>query len=124
MDITRKKVLFISLDNVLADDKGITDFHVRRDILDRIRSLNISRVVIIYPHSEDKDFFAKVKAIEFFVFAYCKTAVSTICQKEDMVEDITDTLSSGLKKKELFVSIGCEVDGIDHIKMEDFLCMQ
>ena len=124
MDITKKKVLLIPMDYVLTDGGGLTDFHVRREILDRIRSLNVTRVVIIYSNSEDKDFFAKVKAIEFFVFAYCKTAVSVALKGADMLDNIMSSLSYRLRSKEFCVCIGDKVDGVDDITMEDFLCTQ
>lgn len=105
----------------MTKDSGLTDFHVDRVLLDRIRSLNLSRVAIIAGESGDKDYNAKVKTVEFFVFCYCKTAVSTHARTETIVEDIMAKLTHSLRKKELIFSVGERFGDIDFISKEDFI---
>lgn len=120
MDLNRKKVLLIPLDNALTAGGGLTDFHVRRAVLDRIRQLNISHVVIIVGESDDKDFNSKVKAIQFFVFAYCKIAVGTNKRSNGLIGEVMEHLPHSMRKKECFVSVGEKITGVDYISLEDF----
>lgn len=118
MDINRKKVLLISQDSLLSDDQGVTDFHVRQAVLDRIVKLKFSSVAIIFRDTENH---AKVKTVEYFVFAYCKVAVSTHVRGDGLLEEIMGTLPHGMRKPEVFVSVGEKIDGVDFLRLEDFL---
>lgn len=115
MDINRKKVLIITEYNVVADGDQV-DFHFRKDVLDRICSLNISHVAVVLKEDEP---LVRAKTIEFYIFAYCKTAVST--HKADVIDEVMRMLPHNQRKRELFVSIGEEYPGIDKLSMEDFL---
>ena len=119
MDITKKKVLLIPLEPIDTGN-GLTDIHIRREVLDRIHQLNICRVAITYG-DYDSGYFVKIKAIEFFVFAYCKIAVSTYHRTEDMTDEILGTLPHNMRKRECLLSIGEKVKGMDYLTMEDFL---
>lgn len=161
MDITKKKILFIDLDDTLIKTasgetfaQDITDFRVRKEVLDRIKSLNFSRVAIITnqggipKYVTLEDFIAKLKTIEFFVFSYCKIAVSShFCDSMDdndprrkpntgMLEDVMHTLPNGLRKKEIMLMVGdasgngawsdndiktAENFGIDYMDVNDFI---
>ena len=120
MDLNRKKVILIP-ESVLTDGGGLTDLRLRRDILDRIRNMNVQRVAIILSESEDKDYISRVKTMEFFVFSYCKTAVSSHHRNDTLLEEITASLPHGLRKRECFLFVGEKFPGIDHISVEDFL---
>lgn len=131
MDIKKKKVLFVDLDGTLITTSSgntfaqdVTDFRVRKDVLDRIRELNVSRVAIVTnqggipQHISEDDFIAKLKTIEYFVFTYCKIAVSShYCSSLDnedprrkpntgMMEEVMDTLPRSLCNKEQMLMIG------------------
>ena len=131
MDLKKKKVLFIDLDDTLIKTSSgetfaqdITDFRVRKDVLDKIRELNICRVAIVTNQGgipdfvSEEDFRAKLKAIEFFVFAYCKIAVSShFCASVDdndprrkpntgMLEEVWQSIPSSLRKRDLMLMVG------------------
>lgn len=118
MDINRKKVLFIASGCILSEEGGFTDFHIRKDVLDRIQDLNISHVAIIFPNSEHH---VKVKTLEFFVFAYCKVAVSTHTISDTLMDEVTEMLQHNMRNRDLMLSVGIEIDNIDNISLEDFL---
>ena len=121
MDLNRKKVLIIPFEKVLTESSGVTDFHVRREVLEKIRHMNISRVAIVSGESDDNDYFAQVKAVEYFVFVYCKTAVSTHKDSDGVVDEVMGMLPHNLRKKETFLSVGRKLEGIDSLSLEDFL---
>lgn len=121
MNIDRKKVLLIPLEGVLTEGGGVTEILLRRELLDRIRRMNISHVAIITGESDDKDYQVKVKTVEYFVFVYCKTAVSTHQVGERLFDEIAGRLPHNQRKKEVFLSVGCRIDGVDGLSLEDFL---
>lgn len=118
MDINKKKVLLIRQDALLSENRGLTDFHVRQDVLDRIKSLNIGYVAILFDKEESK---VKMKAVEYLVFAYCKVGVSTHNREETFVEEIMQYLQHNMRKRESFLSIGQDIEGVDNISLKDFL---
>jgi hypothetical protein len=120
MDIGRKKVLIVHLDDVLTVRGDIAQICVKRNLLDRIRTTNISRVAIVYDDDSDKDFHVKVKTIEFFMFAYCRIAVSTHRNGEAMMDEILESLPHNMRRKDVLLSIG-ERKGIDCINIDDFI---
>lgn len=164
MDINKKKILFIDLDGTLirtasgktfAED--VTDFRIRKDVLDKIRSMkNLLRVEIVTnqggipQYLSEEDFMAKLKAVEFFIFCYCKVAVGThYCISLDdkdpnrkpntgMLDDTMETLPPNIRKKDLMLMVGdasgkegdfsdsdrrtAENFGIDYMDVEDFVC--
>lgn len=128
MEIQRKKILFVPLAGII--ERGESGLHVRKDVMRRMRSLkNIVRVAVVTDGNDSGDFFkAFLKAVEFFVFCYCKTAVSTHYKTDDtsVIDDVMKTLPHGLRKRELMVMVGdkesAERFGIDFIEMEDFVC--
>lgn len=121
MDLNRKKVLFIPIEGVLVESGNVMDLNFRRDVLEKIRHLNISRVAIMVDDSEEKDYFTKIKTVEYFVFVYCKTAVSIHKNNEGVVGEVMGMLPHNIRKKETFLSVGCKLDGIDSLSLEDFL---
>ena len=162
MDINKKKVLLIDLDGTLIKPvegkifpKDITDFRIRKDVADRIRSLkNVVRVAIVSnqggipEYVDEADFIAKIKTIEFFLFAYCKVAVSShYCTDKDdshrrkpdigMLEEVTETLPHNLRDKSKMLMIGdasgkegdffdsnlmaAKNYGIDYLDVEEFV---
>ena len=161
MDLKKKKILFIDLDDTLIKTSSgetfaqdITDFRLRKDVLDKIKASNFMRVAIITNQGgipkfvTEEDFIAKMKTIEFFVFSYCKVAVSShFCasmDKEDprrkpntgMLEEVVSTLPNGLRKKEVMLMVGdasgngawsdsdlktAENFGIDYMDVNDFV---
>ena len=121
MDLNRKKVLFIPLDGVLVENGNVMDLNFRRDVLEKIRHMNISRIAIMVEESEDKDYFTKIKTVEYFVFVYCKTAVSIHKDNEGVVGEVMGMLPHNIRKKETFLSVGCKLDGIDSLSLEDFV---
>ena len=117
MDISKKKVLFIPSDNVLTDGGG----YVRQEVLDRICQSDFTRIAIITENSDDKYFKAKVKAIEIFVFSYCKTAVSSHKRSDMMVDEVMQDLPYSCRKRECMLSVGEHIDGIDYVDLEKFV---
>ena len=118
MDINKKKVLLIRQNALLSENRGLTDFHIRQDVLDRIKSSNIGYVAILFDKDESK---VKMKAIEYFVFAYCKVGVSVHIRQDTIVDETTHFLQHNFRKRENFLSIGIEVEGIDQLSLEAFL---
>ncbi len=132
MDINKKKVLFIDLDDTLIKTvsgdtfpRDVTDFQIRKEVVDKIRSLkDLQRVVIVSnqggipEYQTEEDFKAKMKAVEFFVFVYCNVAVSSYyCADTDksnprrkpntgMFEEALLTMLPSLRKKELMLMVG------------------
>ena len=161
MDLKKKKILFIDLDDTLIRTSSgetfaqdVTDFRLRKDVLDKIKSEAFMRVAIITnqggipQYISEEDFVAKIKTIEFFVFSYCKVAVSChFCasmDKEDprrkpntgMLQEVMSTLPNGLRKKEVMLMVGdasgngawCDSDlkraenfGIDYMDINEFV---
>ena len=120
MNLERKRVLIIPL-NELTKGDGLTDFSVDRSVIDKIRKMNISRVAIVYKDNSNEDFYAKVKTVEFFVFAYCKISVSTHKDDSGLMPDLMGTLPHNLRNADVMLTLGMTVDGIDNIEKEDFL---
>jgi DNA 3'-phosphatase len=132
MDVNKKKVLFIDLDDTLIKTvsgetfpKDVTDFQIRKEVVDRIRSMQgLQRVAIVSNQGgipefvTEEDFKAKLKAIEFFIFVYCGVAVSShYCIGMDktnprrkpnigMFEEVMEALPFTLKKKECMLMVG------------------
>ena len=121
MDLNRKKVLFIPLEDTLTEGGDVTEFRVRREVLDRIRKTNISRVAIIYDEQQDEDFNTKVKSVVFFVFAYCKVAVTSHRRTESVVEDVMNILPHNLRRKDVLLSVGEKIEGMDYIDLKTFI---
>lgn len=121
MDLNRKKVLFIPLEGVLTDGGGLTEFSIRRGLLDRIRQMNVSRVALIVGDSDDADYKVKVKAVEFFVFLYCRTAVSSHHRGNGLVDEVIGDLPHNSRKREHFLSIGERIDKMDYMDLEEFV---
>ena len=117
MELTRKKVLLIDLSSLLSEDNGLTDFHIRQDILDRIATLNIQYVIIITGEKS-----VKTKAIEFFIFSYCKVAVRVLTEEESSFEALSPVMPHNMRKRDVFLSVGRKMDNIDNITIEDFIC--
>lgn len=120
MDINRKKVILIP-ESVLTEIGGLTDLKLRRDILNRIRNMNVQRVAIILSESEDEDYISRVKTMEFFVFSYCKTAVSSHHRGDTLLDEITAMLPHSLRKRECMLSVGEKTPMLDYISVEDFV---
>ena len=136
MDVNKKKVLFIDLDDTLIKTvsgetfpKDVTDFQIRKEVVDKIRSMQgLQRVAIVSNQGgipefgTEEDFKAKMKAIEFFVFVYCGVAVSShYCIGMDktnprrkpntgMLEEVVETLPRALRKKECMLMVGDATD--------------
>ena len=121
MDLNRKKVLFIPLEGTLTEGGGVTEFRVRREVLDRIRKTNISRVAIIYDEQKDSDFNTKVKSVEFFVFAYCKVAVTSHRRCDDIVDVVMNILPHNLRRKDVLLSVGEKIEGMDYMDLKTFV---
>lgn len=120
VDLNKKKVIIIP-EGVLTEKGGVTEISVRRDILNRIRSLNAQRVVIIIGESEDKDYPSRVKTVEFMVFSYCKTAVSSHKASDTLIDEVMASLPHNQRKREFFLTIGWKIPGVDHISVEEFV---
>lgn len=164
MDFREKKVLFLDVDGTLITTatgevfaKDITDFRVRKKVLDIIKASNISRVALVMNQGgipefvSEEDFIAKLKTLEFFVFTYCKKAVSShYCASQDkddprrkpntgMLEEAVATLPSKMRDKACMLMVGdasgkegdwsdsdkmtAENYGIDYMDINDFLCI-
>ena len=121
MDLNRKKVLFIPLEDTLTEGGDVTEFRVRRDVLDKIRKTNILRIAIVYDEQDDEDFNTKVKSVEFFVFAYCKVAVTSHKRTECFVDDVMNILPHNLRRKEVILSVGEKFEGIDYMDLNTFV---
>lgn len=117
MDLNKKKVLFIPFEELTQKDVS----KVSKGILDKVNALNIQRVAIIIDDTADKFLAAYYKSTEFFVFAYCKTAVSLHKRCDDIIGEVTALMPHNLKKKDLMVSVGEKIEGIDYISVEDFV---
>lgn len=90
----QKKLLFIDLDGTLINTisgntfpEDVTDFRIRKDVLDKIRTMNDLQYIFIItnqggiPEYVDRlDFEAKLMTIRSFVASYCrKTTYATYC---------------------------------------------
>ena len=130
MDINRKKVLFLPLDVLTQSEspKDITEFRVRTDIVDRIKSSRIARVAIVsrldYPFSKS-DMKTLLKTMEFFVFSYCQVAVSSH-YVGNFFKEVLESLPNNLKHTEHMLVVdrdsmlADELD-IDYMNLNDFL---
>jgi len=136
MDLNKKKVLFIDLDDTLIKTvsgdtfpRDVTDFQIRKEVVDKIRSMQgLQRVAIVSNQGgipefiTEEDFKAKLKAIEFFIFVYCNVAVSShYCADKDktnprrkpntgMFDEVVETLPRALRKKECMLMVGDATD--------------
>jgi len=127
MEIGRKKIVILPLENVTDTATGkeqpedVTDFRIRKDVIDRLKALKSVSRVIITSEKDDKEFLPMMKAVEFFVFVYCNTAVMVTSSLDELAE----TLPHSLKRKELMLSVGdkaaAEYFNTDYITLEDFL---
>lgn len=132
MDINKKKVLFIDLDDTLTHTcsgdtfpNDITDYRLDLDVINRIRSMrSLQRIAIVSNQGgipdivKEEDFKAKIKGVEFFLFVYCGVAVSShYCADTDkknprrkpntgMLEEVMSTLPYALRKKEVMLMVG------------------
>ena len=132
MDLNKKKVLFIDLDDTLIKTvsgetfpKDVTDFQIKKEVVDKIRSMQgLQRVAIVSNQGgipefvTEEDFKAKLKAIEFFIFVYCNVAVSShYCADKDktnprrkpntgMFDEVMESLPRSLTKKENMLMVG------------------
>ena len=133
MDLNKKKVLFIDLDDTLIKTvsgesfpRDCTDFQIKKPVVDVIRSMKgLQRIAIVSNQGgipefvSEEDFKAKLKAVEFFLFVYCgDVAVSSVycadIDKENprrkpnigMFEEVLNTLPYHLRKKELMLMVG------------------
>ena len=120
MDLGKKRILLIPLDGGLTDGGGPMEFRVSEGVLDRICTMNVSRVVIIISETEQMEYQAKVKAVEFMVFAYCKVAVCSRERGNGLIDEVMADLPQRLRKRELFLSVGEHIEGIDYIGIDDF----
>ena len=121
MDLSNKKIAVFRLVDIAGSGSGVTDFHIREDLLRRIcENRSITRIIIIHDNDE-REYLAQTKAVEMFVFIYCKTAVFCKPRKEDFM----NLLPQGIRRKENIVCIGdrqaAEETGADYITLEDFL---
>ena len=110
--MNKKKVLFIDLDVITETVSGdvfprdITDFHIRKDVLDKISSVRgLQRIVIVSNEEIGKELNAIMKSVEFFLFVYLGLAVSTYSH---ISEDIIRALPHSLRKREQMVYVGSE----------------
>ena len=119
MDNNRKKVLLIPFDGILTKEHT---FDINKGICDKIRRMpNVQRVAIIADKSDDAFYNARKKSVEFFVFMYCNTAVSTHERGDGMVESIMDMLPHNIRKKDYMLSVGEKIEGIDYVEPNDFV---
>lgn len=111
-----------------SEPEDLTDFRVRKDIVDRIKHSRLTRVVIIGRDSYglNKDEMNTVlKTVEFFVFAYNTIAVSSHHNK-NVFEEVEGTLPGNLKRRENMLMVDndptlAEELDIDYINLNDFL---
>lgn len=131
MDLSKKKILFIDLDDTLIETvsgdvfpRDITDFKFKLEVLDKIRTMNLSRVCIVTnqggipEYVAEEDFKAKLKAIEFFMFLYCGVPVSSVyCASRDpendmrkpntgMLKESVKGLPKSLRREEVMLMVG------------------
>ena len=126
MDLVRKKIIIINLKDLIATASGkdtpedVTDFRIRKEVLDRLVSLrNISRVIITHDLDE-KAYMPQLKAVEFFVFVYCKTAALTLRDVSCMM----DRLPHNQRKREHILSLdpeAAELLEVESMTIEEFL---
>ena len=129
MDLLRKKIVILSLGSIINTASGkeeqedITDFRIRKEILDKLNTIKgLSRVVVIHGLNE-KEFLPMLKALEFFIFVYCKTAVSCMASCDGLM----DSLPHNLRRKDVILSVGSneasELLNSDYVTKEDFLSL-
>ena len=132
MDLNKKKVLFIDLDDTLIKTvsgesfpRDVTDFQIKKDVVDKIRSMKGLQYVAIVSNQggipeyvTEADFKAKLKAVEFFLFVYCNVAIlSYYCADTDksnprrkpnvgMLEDVVSVLPHNLRRKDMMLMVG------------------
>ena len=147
MDISKKKIVFISLESLVGTYSGEaqpthpTDFRIRRDVVDRLREMPVlGRVAILAnrPLLELPDFTPMGKAVEFFLFLYLNVAADIhVCYEEGkrmmpdtgMVDEVLDALPKGMKSIGGLLFVGCsdtdaETAGrycIDYVNVEDYV---
>lgn len=148
MDYNKKKITFISSESIIRTVSGEarptypTDFTIRQDVVDKLRSMPLlGRVSILAnkPTLGFADFTPMGKAVEFFVFLYCNVAADMhVCYDEGnrmmpdagMIDEVLDVLPKGLKSIGGILFVGCsDIDKetasrycIDYIDVEDFVC--
>lgn len=126
MDINKKKVLITDTSLFPPASGGSVredamDFRLRKDILDRIKTLrNISRVSVIVSNDGLTDDALEVlrKEVEYLIFIYCKVAVRTFTT----VGDAVDALPHNLQRRDAILEVGEKrMADYDFIRTEDFV---
>lgn len=93
-----KKILFIDLDDTLIKTvsgktfpEDVTDFRIRKDVLDKIRTMNSFRYIFIVTNQggigefvDRYDFETKLESVKKFVSGYCRvTTLALYCSSLD-----------------------------------------
>ena len=121
METAYKKIIIFSLGDLVENTTDdVTEFKFRKELLDRINQHKNILWVLITHDKDEREYMPQLKAVELFVFTYCKKAVC--CHRTR--NGVLDVLPHNLRKRDLMFTLDKEMateHGMDYIDINDFL---